>query len=98
MYNTAVCFKPLSDTSSIGLTFYAAILQFNTALTHHVKAASSTTESSSSSNAINSKVYTGTSGRGISGDEASRVSLEDLSCSSPRWQRHALQERGRLAS
>jgi hypothetical protein len=38
VYNRAVFFKPLSDTSSIGLTFYNAILQFNLALTYHIKA------------------------------------------------------------
>jgi hypothetical protein len=37
VYNRALSFHPLSDTSALGIAFYTAILQFNIALAHHSK-------------------------------------------------------------
>jgi hypothetical protein len=37
VYNRALVFHPLSDTSALGIAFYTAILQFNIALAHHIK-------------------------------------------------------------
>ncbi|CAB9513581.1 expressed unknown protein [Seminavis robusta] len=45
LYNRAIYFCPLSDTTTVGLTFYKCVLHFNMALAHHVKANNSTTSS-----------------------------------------------------
>jgi hypothetical protein len=47
VYNRAVFFNPVSDTSAIGITFYTAILQFNMALAYHIKLVSTSTTISS---------------------------------------------------
>jgi hypothetical protein len=50
VFNRALFFHPLSDTSAIGVTFYTAILQFNMALAHHIKLVSTKTTISSHGN------------------------------------------------
>jgi hypothetical protein len=55
VYNRALFFHPLSDTSAIGITFYMAILQFNMALAHHMKLVNTSTKASTRSH-VNKKV------------------------------------------